>query len=246
MRLFPRLADIPEAGGYRLEAHRISTGVPALDAMLGGGLWPGSATMVAGPTGSGKTVMALQFIFAGAERGERGIIATLQEDPAQLDRMLAGLGWPLAHPHVEVMYRSPVDIDIDEWAHDLLQEVRRTGARRVIIDSMMNLQMAAADETRFREFLYSLTQRFSRQGISLLTTYETPDLAAPTQVSQYAISHLADNAITIHYHRDHGAMNRSLAVVKSRASRHDTTVRPFSIGPGGISIAEDWPEDGSG
>jgi circadian clock protein KaiC len=246
LRLFPRLADIAETGDYPIGTHRISTGVPALDGMLGGGLWPGSTTIMAGPTGSGKTVVALHFIFAGAERGERGIIATLQEDPVQLDRMLAALGWPLAQPDVAVMYRSPVDIYIDEWVHDLLQEVERTGARRVIIDSMMNLQLAAADETRFREFLYSLTQRLSRLGVSLLTTYETPDLIAPTQVSQYAISHLADNAITIHYQRDHGVMKRSLAVVKSRASVHDSTVRQFSIGPGGISIAADGPQNGSG
>jgi circadian clock protein KaiC len=60
------------------------------------------------------------------------------------------------------MYRSPVDIYIDEWAHDLMQAVDRTGARRVLVDSLADLRMAAADETRFREFVYSLVQRFSR------------------------------------------------------------------------------------
>ena len=204
--------------------------------MLGGGLWPGSATMIAGPSGSGKTIMGLHFIYGGAQRGERGVIATLQENPTQLARMLGGLGWPLTHPAVEVMYRSPVDIHIDEWVHDLLHAVEAAQARRVVIDSLMDLQMAAVDDTRFREFMYSLSQRFSRQGISLLTTCETPDLFSTGRFSEFAVSHLADNAIALAYDRDHGAASRSLAIIKTRASTHDPATRPFSIGPDGISL----------
>ena len=238
LRLFPRLADIPAVGGYQLGDKRITTGIAALDEMLGGGLWPGSATMIAGPSGSGKTIMGLHFIYGGAQRGEPGVIATLQENPTQLTRMLGGLGWPLTHPAVEVMYRSPVDIYIDEWVHDLLHAVEGARARRVVIDSLMDLQMAAADDTRFREFMYSLAQRFSRHGISLLITYETPDLFSTGRLSQFAITHLADNAIALNYHRDHAAMSRSLAIIKTRASNHDPAMRQFSIGPDGISLKD--------
>ena len=238
LRLFPRLADIPAAGGYPLGDDRITTGITALDAMLGGGVWPGSATMIAGPSGSGKTMMGLHFIYGGAQRGEPGVIATLQENPTQLTRMLGGLGWPLTHPAVEVMYRSPVDIHIDEWVHDLLHAVEGTQARRVVIDSLMDLQMAAVDDTRFREFMYSLAQRFSREGISLLITYETPDLFSTGRLSQFVVSHLADNAIVLNYHRDHRVMSRSLAIAKTRASNHDPVMRQFSIGPDGISLED--------
>jgi circadian clock protein KaiC len=239
LRLFPRLADIPVPGGYALGQDRIGTGIPALDTMLGGGLWPGSATMVAGPSGSGKTILGLQFLYGGAARGERGIIAALQENPTQLARLAAGLGWPPAHPDIEVMYRSPVDIYIDEWVHDLLQAAEAGRARRVVIDSVADLQLAAGDDTRFREFMYSLAQRFSREGISLLTTWETPGLlAAGGQLREAAVSHLADNAIMLSHYRDQGTRKRSLAVLKTRASGHDPATRQFSIGPDGISIGE--------
>ncbi|HEX6526084.1 MAG TPA: ATPase domain-containing protein [Streptosporangiaceae bacterium] len=241
LRLFPRLADIPIPGGYQLGEDRITTGIPALDSLLGGGLWPGSATMIAGPSGSGKTIIGLHFLYGGADHGERGIIATLQENPTQLRRMLGGLGWPSDHPDIEVMYRSPVDIYIDEWVHDLLQAAENHQARRVVIDSLADLQMAAGDETRFREFMYSLVQRFSRQGISLLTTYETPGPFGTGPLSEFTVSHLADNAIALAHYRDHGAMSRSLAVIKTWASSHDPATHLFTIGPGGITIGEEPP-----
>ncbi len=236
LRLFPRLADVPAAGGYPLADRRITTGIPALDSMLDGGPWPGSSTMIAGPSGSGKTIMGLHFIYGGARQGERGVIASLQENPTQLGRVMRGLGWPAAHPDVEIMYRSPVDIYIDEWVHDLLRTAGAAGARRVVIDSLKDLQMAAVDETRFREFMYSLAQRFSRQGVSLLTTYETPGLSATAPPSEFAMSHLADNAIVLSHDLEGGVMTRSLVIAKSRASGHDPAARRFSIGPDGISI----------
>jgi circadian clock protein KaiC len=175
--------------------------------------------------------MGRHFIYGGAQRGERGVIATLQENPTQLTRMLGGLGWPVTHPAVEVMYRSPVGIHIDERVHDLLHAVDHDQASRMVIDSLMDLLMAAEDDTRFREFIYSLAQRFSREGISLLITDETPDLFGTGWLSQFTVSDLADNAIALNYHCDHSAMSRSLDIFKTRASNHDPAMRQFSIGP---------------
>jgi circadian clock protein KaiC len=238
LRLFPRLADLPLAAGYSLNEDRLTTGVPALDSMIGGGLWPGSSTMVAGPSGSGKTILGLHFLHGGAEQGMPGVMATLQENPTQLARIAGSLGWPTTHPDIEVMYRSPVDIYIDEWVHNLLDTVERRGARRVVIDSLADLQLAAVDDTRFREFMYSLAQRFSRQGVNLFTTFETPSQMTTGWPSEFAVSHLADNMIVLGHFREHGNMRRSFAVIKSRASGHDPAMREFSIGSNGIAIGE--------
>jgi circadian clock protein KaiC len=94
------------------------------------------------------------------------------------------------------------------------------------------------DDTRFREFMYSLVQRFSRQGITLLTTYETPDPFSGGRLSDFALSHLADNAITLSHNRHHGVMGRSLAIIKTRASGHDPAMRQFNIGPDGIHVSD--------
>ena len=182
--------------------------------------------------------MGLHFIFSGTRQGEPGVIATLQENPSQLQRMAQGFGWSLDEPHVDVMYRSPVDIYIDEWVHQLLAAVERTRARRVLVDSLMDLQMASPDEIRFREFVYSLTQRFSRQGVSMLMTMETTDLFRTARLSDSAISALSDNVIMLSHDIDQETLKRSMAVIKTRASQHSSAFRQFLIGPAGITLAD--------
>ncbi|HTW05020.1 MAG TPA: ATPase domain-containing protein, partial [Streptosporangiaceae bacterium] len=140
IHVFPRLADLPDVSAYVLGDTRVSSGIPALDDLLADGYWPGASTLIAGPSGCGKTLMGLHFIFNGARGGEPGVIANLQENRTQLRRIAAGFGWSLDEPLVDVMYRSPVDIYIDEWADDLFRTVGRSGATRVVIDSLTDLR----------------------------------------------------------------------------------------------------------
>lgn len=239
LHLFPRLADTRISAPYALGDTRVSSGIAALDALLAPGYWPGSSTLIAGPVGVGKTVMGLHFIFYGAHHGEPGVIASLQENTTQLQRVAGGFGWSVSEPRVEIMYRSPVDVYIDEWVYDLLEAVERTGARRVLIDSLADLRMAAADEMRFREFLYSLTQRFSRHGVSMLMTFEVPELFRTERLSEAAVSHMSDNVVLLNYVDDHRSITRAMSVIKSRASHHQPGIRQFRIGPYGIVLADE-------
>jgi circadian clock protein KaiC len=236
LRLFPRLADAPVELRYTLGDRRMSSGIPALDDMLADGYWPGASTLITGPSGSGKTLMGLHFVMNGAQQGQPGVIATMQENPTQLQRVLAGFGWSLRKPHVEVMYRSPIDIYIDEWVYDLLETVERTGARRVLIDSLADLRLAAADEVRFGEFIYSIVQRFSRQDVSVMMTLEIAALFGADRISDLTVSPLADNVVMLGYKRERDTTGRTMAVIKTRASRHDPTVREFVIAAGGITL----------
>jgi circadian clock protein KaiC len=166
------------------------------------------------------------------------VIATLQENTTQLRRIAGGFGWSLDEPGVEVMYRSPVDIYIDEWVYELIRTIERTGARRVLVDSLADLRLAAPDETRFREFVYSLVQRFSRQGVSILMTFESPDLFRTERLSDSALSHLSDNIVLLNYVRNHHSIGRVMSVIKSRASHHEPDVREFLIGSHGIVLPD--------
>jgi circadian clock protein KaiC len=245
IEVFPRLADVGRSVGYALDSERVSSGIPALDTMLRDGFRPGTATLVAGPTGSGKTLTGLHFIFAGARRGEPGVIATLQENPTQLERVARGFGWSLTDDKVELLYRSSVDLYVDQWVYELLATVERAGARRVLIDSLNDLAFAAGDQMRYREYLYSLVQRCSRGGVSLLMTYELADLYQSERLSEFGISRAADNVVVLQYLRRRSGLKRTLTVLKTRASMHEPEVREFVIAEEGIVLGDPVSADGS-
>jgi circadian clock protein KaiC len=241
--VFPRLADPSDQDGYELGDTRISSGIPVLDQMLGHGLWPGASTLVAGPSGSGKTLMGLHFIFDGVRKGETGVIATLQENEAQLQRIVSGFGWSLTEQGAELMYRAPVDLYLDEWVHELLERIRSSGARRIMIDSLGDLRAAAADEARFREYIYSLLQRCTRQGISVIMTQEVGELFGVTRLSEYGISHVSDNVVLLQFLRGDSRVKRGVTVMKTRASSHDPQIREFEITADGFVVGDHFSAD---
>ena len=143
------------------------------------------------------------------------------------------------------MYRSPVEVYIDEWVYGLLEAVDRTGARRIAIDSLTDLRITAPDAVRFHEYIYSLVQRCSRLGVTLLMTHEIHDLFGLSSVMESQISHLADNVVLLRYDIAHGAVERTAMVLKTRAGRHDPRLRRFEITDGGMVFEGEAAEEPS-
>lgn len=236
--VFPRLADARDGGPYPSDDRRVSTGVAALDEALEDGYWAGSTTLIAGPSGVGKTIMGLHFLYQGGQRDEPGILLTLQENRHQLTRIISRFGWSIDDPRVAVLDRSPVDVYLDELVYELLDRVEQLGARRVVVDSLGDLAASVPDISRFNELIYSLVQRCSHKGISLMFTFEIFDLFQISRVSDVGLSHLADNVVLLQHVQDGAEVKRSLTVLKSRGSESKRTTREFSITSSGITLGE--------
>ena len=237
--VFPRLADTMDERRYDLSEARSSTGIQALDEMLGeGGYWSGAATLVAGPSGIGKTLMGLHFLFRGVESGEPGILATFQENTTQLARIANGFGWSFEEGGVTILSRSVVDVYIDEWVYQLLDLIEKTGARRVVIDSLPDVMTAAADPTRFREWMFSLTQRLERAQVSLMMIVETPELFELSRISEHGLSHLADNVVLLQYVQEGPELARAITILKTRALHHRPMVHRYEISEKGFVLGD--------
>lgn len=230
IEVFPRLAEEQLATPYELNSDATATGIAALDDLLGaGGYWSGATTLIAGPSGIGKTLMGLHFLYHGAQVGEPGVLATFHENVTQLGRIVRSFGWSIDDPNVHMLARGVVGMDIDQWVYELFDLVDRTGARRIVVDSLPDLEVAAGDPIRFREWFFSLMQRFTRSGVSLMTIVEVADLFHVDRISEEGISHLADNVILLQYVREGSELARSLTVLKTRAMEHRPVVHRYEI-----------------
>jgi circadian clock protein KaiC len=241
LTVYPRLADPVATNHCHRQQERMSSGIQALDAMLDQGYRSGSSTLIVGPTGIGKTGMGLHFLFRGAAEDEPGVLANFQEDPTQLDQMVRGFGWSLPNDNVTLLYRSPVDLYIDQWVYELLDAVESTGASRVFIDSLNNLEATTDEPQRFTEYLYSLLIRLSRRNISTMMSYEVLELFGLSQLSEQAVSNIADNVVLLQYDSQASTITRSLTVLKTRASTHAPGIHSYEITPNGITLTDTPP-----
>jgi len=234
--VYPRIADPGDPTSYTTAPGRSSSGVPALDALTDSGFLAGSSTLVAGPAGVGKTLLGMHYVFAGARAGEPSLIAAFQENPSQMEGILTEFGWSLSEDNVHLHYDSAVDLYVDEWMSKVLDTVERQGIRRVLVDSLGDLEVVAGDRMRFREFVYSFIQRAMRAGVGLMFTMELPDLFRVRRLSEQSFSHLTDNVVLLQYVHEDATLRRALTVIKSRGTRHDPRVHEFDITKDGVVL----------
>ncbi|MEO1378087.1 MAG: ATPase domain-containing protein, partial [Cyanobacteria bacterium J06635_10] len=241
LTVYPRIKSLEISGEVEFTTQKISTGVAELDNMLEGGLPQGSATMVAGGAGTGKTLLGMHLITAGIAQGEPGVIVTFQENPQQLRRIARSFGWDLVAMEEEGLlvhlYSSSVEIQPDIHAAKIQEIVQNIGAKRVMLDSLKDIEIATPDKVRFKDYIYALVNKFKLQGVTTLLTNEIPEMFGPFQLSEYGVSFVVDNVILLRYLELSGRMGRAINIMKVRGSEHSKEIRYFEINNDGIQIA---------
>ena len=240
IEVYPRLEAL--AGRMRVSeetSDRLSLGVEGLDAMYGGGLLPGSSTLILGTPGSGKTIVGLHFLAAGVDRNERGMIATFHENAEELANTPStspALARALSDGQVEVFWTAPLEFSPDAWAWELLERVRRHRPTRLFIDGVSDLELNLST-IRMAPFLTAITNELRRCGVTTLGTIEidafvSNELSSPVP----AISAMVDNGILLRHVEIRSRLRRLVSALKARQTETDPEIREFMIGPSGMEV----------
>jgi circadian clock protein KaiC len=221
---------------------QLSIGVPELDRMMGGGILEGDSLLVAGASGTGKSALATQFIAEGLRRGEPGIMAIFEERPLGYTERADSFGLNLKTPQetgkLEILYLRPLDLSVDETMQEILDAINRTGAKRLVIDSLVGFEMALAPGFRadFRESLYRMIGALTGAGVTILSTVEVEDTFTGLPFSHYAISFLTDDIIRLRYVEIDGQLRKVMMVVKMRGGNHSKDIREYVITNKGVVV----------
>ena len=217
---------------------RVLMGVERLDEMLGGGLPRGYSLLVAGPSGSGKSILAASFLQEGARKGETGVIAVFEQRANRsrspvLDELIKS-------GRVSLVDSRAPDLSIDEIVMLLIKEIRRLNASRVVIDSLSAFEVALAPTFRedFRESMLRLVGALAQEGATVLLTSELEDRYTDLRFSPYGTAFLTDAIIVQRYIEVESRLRRVMAVVKVRDSAHSDELRAYTIEAEGIRIGE--------
>ncbi len=220
---------------------RISTGLSQLDKLMGGGIPLGSVTLVAGPTGSGKTTLGLHFL-AEANATEPGMHFGFFESEQRLRRKAdsQGIGLPeMGASYFSIRYHPLGENLLDRLAHELIDEVRERGVKRLFIDGLGGFERASAHRERLIEFFAVLTNQLRTMNVTTLATWELREIIGPTVAAPAGdISALLDNLILLRRIEEKHDLLHSLSIQKMRESAFDTTTRRLSFSQSGLVIGQ--------
>jgi circadian clock protein KaiC len=236
MQVFPRLV----AAEHRrhVPAGEASSGLPALDALLGGGLSRGTSCILVGPAGVGKSTCALQFAVAAAERGEQAAIYLFEESRNVLLARAESLGLPVRrHLDSGRIQIRPINLGEfmpGEFISTVTQDVMG-GAKVVIVDSLTGYARAMDDHVTL---LSELLSYLGQQGVVSLLVVGQHGLGFPEFPAQVDLSYLADSVLMFRYYEFAGEVRKAISAFKKRTGPHETALRDLRLGASGIMIGE--------
>lgn len=237
--VYPRL--VPAEHHHAFSRDQLSSGITELDRLLGGGLDYGTATLVLGPAGTGKSSIGVQYAIAAARRGEGVAIFVFDERLSTLYARTAALGVDL-RPYVEsglilLQQIDPAEMGAGEFTSCVRRAVEGTGRRLLIVDSLNGYLHAMADERQLTVQLHELLSYLANLGIATVLVMAQHGLAGTMQ-SPIDLSYLADTVMLLRYFEAEGRIRKAVSVLKKRSGSHENAIREMSLGQGGLAVGE--------
>lgn len=239
LRVFPRLvaSEHPTTDS----GPPVTTGSRKLDALLGGGLAPGTATLLTGPAGVGKTTASVQCMVAALKRGEKAFYFLFDERPPTLLTRSASLDMDL-RPYMEsgqleLRAIDPAEMSPGEFAATVRVAVEKGGATMVAVDSLNAYLQAMPNEQFLVLQMHEMLSYLGQRGVVSLLILGLHGITGDIR-SDVDLSYLSDTVVQLRYFEAHGEVRQAISVVKTRTARHERTIREFQIGTGGLQLGE--------
>lgn len=237
--VYPRLV----ASEHRTNFARVSlsSGIPALDALLGGGVERGSSTLILGPAGTGKSTFAFQFVASTIRRGQKAAVFVFDEELGLLFSRMRAMGIDLeslqesGDLHIEQL--DAAELSPGEFAHRVRERVDSAQAKTVVVDSINGYQASMPEENALVLHMHELLQYLNRQGTNTFLTVAQHGLVGDMK-SPVDVTYLADTVVLLRYFEAAGKVRRAVSVIKKRTGYHEDTIREFGIGNKGLSFGE--------
>lgn len=240
LEVYPRLSPNLIEQNYQQFNQRLSTGITTMDEMMGGGIPKGSTTLLSGASGTGKTVLALNFLRAGLENSEPALYVSFEENDRQLLKGAENLGMNfnsyINKGVFKILHVSPIELDVDKHVYEIQRIVKENNVKRLVIDSISSFEIGMHDKVKYSDYIWALTDYFKSQGVSVLLTHELHDSANVTTLTKHGISFVTDNMILLRYAEEGLYVRRYLRIVKMRSSNHSTVMREIIISADGFNF----------
>ena len=235
--VFPRLVAAEHRASF--SRHVMTTDIPEFDALLGGGVEQGSSALVIGPSGTGKSTVAIQFLVAAIARGETAAMFVFDEELGLLFSRTRSMGFDLealrdrGSLHIEQV--DAAELSPGEFTARVRECVDNGRVKTVVIDSLNGYQAAMPEENALILHIHELLQFLNRQGASTFLTVAQHGLLGDMK-TPVDVTYLADTVILLRFFEAAGRVRRAISVIKKRTGEHEDTIREFRVGPGGISL----------
>ena len=237
VNVFPRLVAAEHRTRFLRRA--IPTGIASFDALMGGGVDAGSSTLIMGPAGTGKSLIAMTFALAAVKRGEQAALFIFDEELGLLFDRMKQLDIDLEGLHQQGKLRieqiDAAELSPGEFSHRVRKTVDEAKIKTVIIDSLNGYQASMTEESSVILHIHELLQYLNRQGTATFLTMAQHGLVGH-MTSPTDVTYIADTVILLRYFEALGHVRRAISCIKKRTGRHESTIREYHIGDGGLSV----------
>jgi circadian clock protein KaiC len=235
--VFPRLVAAEHRSSFKRA--QLSTGLKEFDGLLGGGVDSGSSTLILGPAGTGKSLIAVTFALAAITRGEKAALFVFDEELGLLFDRMKGLGIDLEamrdSGQLLIVQTDAAELSPGEFAHRVCRTVDTAGIKTVVIDSLNGYQAAMPEENSLTLHIHELLQFLNRHGATTFMTVAQHGLVGDMQ-APIDVTYLADTVILLRYFEAAGRVRRAVSIIKKRSGTHESTIREYQIGDDGLRV----------